>query len=72
LAEIDSPAALNRDGTVPATLAADLRAGLERPGPPAGMIADRLRGLEELIVGRYWWRGARAAGPEGLSLGLGL
>ncbi len=40
-----------------AHLASDLRSGLERPGPRAGMIADRLRALEELVVGRYWWRG---------------
>jgi hypothetical protein len=38
-----------------AYLASDLRAGLERPGARAGMVADRLRGLEELIVGHYWW-----------------
>jgi hypothetical protein len=36
------------------------------------MIADRLRALEELIVGHYWRRSARAAGADGLSLGLGL
>ena len=40
-----------------AHLASDLRSGLERPGPRAGMIADRLRALAELIDGRYWWRG---------------
>lgn len=39
-----------------AYLASDLRVALERPGFPAGMAADRLRGLEELVVGRYWWR----------------
>jgi hypothetical protein len=33
------------------------------------MIADRLRALEELVVGRYWWRSARAEGPDGVSLG---
>lgn len=55
-----------------AHLTSDLRSGLERRGPRAGLIVDRLRALEELIVGRYWWRSARAAGPEGLSLGLVL
>jgi aminoglycoside phosphotransferase (APT) family kinase protein len=40
-----------------AHLASDLRSGLERPGLRAGMIADRLRALAELIDGRYWWRG---------------
>ena len=40
-----------------AHLASDLRSGLERPDRPTGMIADRLRALGELIVGRYWWRG---------------
>ncbi|MFD6886643.1 phosphotransferase family protein [Streptomyces sp. NPDC059957] len=37
-------------------LAADLRIGLEHPDTHARMAADRLRSLEELIVGRYWWR----------------
>jgi hypothetical protein len=45
-----------RDATY---LASDLRVALERPGFPAGMAADRLRGLEELIVGRCWWRHTR-------------
>ena len=45
-----------RDATY---LASDLRAALEHPGFPAGMAADRLRGLAELIVGRYWWRHIR-------------
>jgi aminoglycoside phosphotransferase (APT) family kinase protein len=40
-------------------LASDLRATFERPGLPARMTADRLRALEELIVGRYWWRDSR-------------
>ncbi|WP_327302699.1 phosphotransferase [Streptomyces sp. NBC_01298] len=40
-------------------LAADLRVALERPEVHARMAADRLRSLEELIVGRYWWRDAR-------------
>ncbi len=39
-----------------AYLVSDLRVALERPDFPAGMAADRLRGLEELIIGRYWWR----------------
>jgi len=43
-----------------AHLASDLRSGLERPGPRAGLIADRLRALEELVVGRHWWRSSRA------------
>lgn len=38
-----------------AYLASDLRIALGRPDFPSGMAADRLRGLEELIVGRYWW-----------------
>jgi hypothetical protein len=42
-----------------AYLASDLRAALERPGFPASTAADRLRGLEELIVERYWWRHTR-------------
>jgi hypothetical protein len=42
-----------------AYLASDLRVALERPGFPARMAANRLRGLEELIVGRYWWRHTR-------------
>jgi hypothetical protein len=40
-----------------AHLASDLRSGLERPGLRAGMIADRLRALEELVDGHHWWRG---------------
>jgi hypothetical protein len=39
-----------------AYLASDLRVGIERPDGRAAMIADRLRGLEELITGNYWWR----------------
>jgi hypothetical protein len=42
-----------------AYLASDLRVALERPGFPATTAADRLRGLEELIAGRYWWRHTR-------------
>jgi Phosphotransferase enzyme family len=40
-----------------AHLASDLRSGLERPDPRAGMIADRLRALEDLVVRNHWWRG---------------
>jgi hypothetical protein len=39
-----------------AYLAFDLRAALDHPGARAPKAADRLRGLEELIDGRYWWR----------------
>jgi len=42
-----------------AYLASDLRVALERPHAPAPMAADRLRGLEELIAGHYWWRHTR-------------
>jgi hypothetical protein len=42
-----------------AHLASDLRIALERPDAHARMAADRLRGLEELVVGRYWWRRTR-------------
>jgi aminoglycoside phosphotransferase (APT) family kinase protein len=38
-----------------AYLASDLCLALERPGLRARMAAVRLRGLEELIAGRYWW-----------------
>ncbi len=42
-----------------AYLASDLRLALEHPDAHARMAADRLRGLEELIAGRYWWRHTR-------------
>jgi hypothetical protein len=42
-----------------AYLVSDLLVALERSGFPAGMATDRLRALEELIVGRYWWRHTR-------------
>ena len=42
-----------------AYLAADLRLAFEHPGFPAEVAGDRLRGLEELIVGRYWWGHSR-------------
>jgi hypothetical protein len=38
-----------------AYLASDLLVALERPCFPASMAADRLRALEKLIVGQYWW-----------------
>jgi hypothetical protein len=38
-----------------AHIASDLRVALQRPGFPAGMGAERLRGLESLIIGRHWW-----------------
>lgn len=37
-------------------LASDLRIAVEHPDAHARMAADRLRALEELVVGRYWWR----------------
>lgn len=40
-------------------LASDLRIALEHPDAYTQMAAGRLRALEELIVGRYWWRHAR-------------
>jgi len=39
-----------------AYLTSDLCRALERPGLRAGLLTARLRGLEELIAGRYWWR----------------
>ncbi len=39
-----------------AHISADLRIALGRPGFPAGLGAERLRGLEALIIGRHWWR----------------
>lgn len=42
-----------------AYLTSDLRLALEHPGRHIGMAAERLRGLEELIAARYWWRHAR-------------
>jgi hypothetical protein len=37
-------------------LASDLRVALEHPDTHARMGASRLHALEELIVGRHWWR----------------
>jgi aminoglycoside phosphotransferase (APT) family kinase protein len=42
-----------------AYLASDLRVALEHPATTAQMAADRLRALEELIVGNYWRRHTR-------------
>ncbi|MET9534843.1 phosphotransferase [Streptomyces sp. NPDC006649] len=42
-----------------AHLTSDLRLAFEHPEAHGWMAADRLRDLEELVVGRYWWRGAR-------------
>jgi hypothetical protein len=42
-----------------AYLASDLRVALDHPGARPPMEADRLRGLEELIDGRYWWCNTR-------------
>jgi hypothetical protein len=53
LAEVENLQCEVRDATY---LASDLRVALEHPDARAGMGADRLRALEELIVGRYWWR----------------
>jgi aminoglycoside phosphotransferase (APT) family kinase protein len=39
-----------------AYLADDLRTSLERPGFPSEVAAARLQALDELIVGRFWWR----------------
>ncbi|MFJ8673539.1 phosphotransferase family protein [Streptomyces sp. NPDC093589] len=36
-------------------LAFDLSLALEHPDTHAQMAADRLRALDELIIGRYWW-----------------
>lgn len=36
-------------------LASDLCVALKHPDASSRMAADRLRALEELIVGRYWW-----------------
>ena len=42
-----------------AHIASDLRIALEHPGTRARMAAERLRGLEELTAGHYWWRHTR-------------
>ncbi|MCC3770150.1 phosphotransferase family protein [Streptomyces sp. UNOC14_S4] len=40
-------------------LVSDLRVAFQQPDTFSRLAADRLRGLEELIVGRHWWRHAR-------------
>jgi aminoglycoside phosphotransferase (APT) family kinase protein len=42
-----------------AYLASDLRIAIAQAGTSSPMAVDRLRGLEELIVGSYWWTHAR-------------
>ncbi len=42
-----------------AHLTSDLRTALGHPGAAAGLVADRLVGLAELVTGRYWWRDGR-------------
>jgi hypothetical protein len=37
-------------------LVSDIRTGLKRPGAPSPLTVDRLLYLEELIIGRSWWR----------------
>jgi Phosphotransferase enzyme family len=39
-------------------LVSDIRSGLERPGAPPPATADRLAALDDLIIGRSWWRRA--------------
>ncbi|MFJ8825407.1 phosphotransferase family protein [Streptomyces sp. NPDC102467] len=42
-----------------AHLASDLCLALEHPDTHARIAADRLRALDELIIGRFWWRHTR-------------
>ena len=42
-----------------AHLVSDLRLALEGPGARTRITAERLHALEELVTGRYWWRGNR-------------
>jgi hypothetical protein len=42
-----------------AYLASDLRVALEHPRAPTQTAVDHLRALDELIVGRLWWRRTR-------------
>jgi aminoglycoside phosphotransferase (APT) family kinase protein len=42
-----------------AHLASDLRLAIERTDTSSQMAVDRFRALEELVVGRYWWRRGR-------------
>lgn len=39
-------------------LVSDIHIGLERPGAPSPTTADRLNALDDLIIGRSWWRHA--------------
>jgi hypothetical protein len=39
-------------------LASDIRIGLKRPGAPSPTTVDRLNALDDLIIGRSWWRHA--------------
>jgi HEPN domain-containing protein len=39
-----------------AYLVSGLCIALERPSAHTRMAAERLHALEELIIGRYWWR----------------
>ncbi len=41
-----------------AYLVSDLCGALERGDTLSPMVSDRLRGLEQLVVERYWWRNA--------------
>ena len=39
-------------------LVSDIRIGLKRPGAPSPTTVDRLNALDDLIIGRSWWRHA--------------
>ena len=39
-------------------LVSDIRIGLRRPGAPSPTTVDRLDALDDLIIGRSWWRRA--------------
>lgn len=56
-----SPEALRAECEIreAAYLATDLRAALNRPGTPSAVALGKLRDLDELVVGRLWWRQAR-------------
>lgn len=56
-----SPEALRAECEIreAAYLATDLRVALNRPGIPTQMALGNLRDLDELVVGRLWWRHAR-------------
>jgi hypothetical protein len=57
-ATMTSPATLRAECEVrdASYLASDLCVALEHPATRAPLATERLRGLEELIDGRYWWR----------------